>query len=101
MSELSDPIFARIASRYDRINRILSLGRERHWRAAGVAMLGPGTVLDLGCGTGDTDFGDRPVIGLDPVIEMVALSPVRARVVAVGEHIPLRDAALGGVFSGF
>lgn len=101
MSELSDPIFARIASRYDRINRILSLGKERVWRATGVAMLGPGIVLDLGCGTGDTDFGSRPVIGLDPVIEMVALSAVPARVVAVGERLPLRDDTMGGVFSAF
>ncbi len=61
----------------------------------------PGLVLDLGCGTGDTDFGSRPVIGLDPVIEMVALSPVPARVVAVGEHLPLRDDTMDGVFSAF
>lgn len=101
MSEVSDPIFARIARRYDRINRILSLGREKTWRSAGVGMLGPGLVLDLGCGTGDTDFAGRTVIGLDPVIEMIALSPVPATVVAVGEQIPIRDEAFDGVFSGF
>ena len=49
MSEVSDPIFAKIARRYDRINRILSLGRERHWRSEGVGMLEPGLVVDLGC----------------------------------------------------
>lgn len=101
MSEVSDPIFARIARRYDRINRILSLGQERKWRGRGVAMLNEGTVLDLGCGTGDTDFDGRTVIGLDPVAEMLALSPVPARVVAVGEAIPLRDESMDGVFSGF
>jgi demethylmenaquinone methyltransferase/2-methoxy-6-polyprenyl-1,4-benzoquinol methylase len=101
VSEVSDPIFARIARRYDRINRILSLGQERRWRAVGVAMLGPGTVLDLGSGTGDTDFGTRWVIGLDPVIEMLALSPVAARVVAVGERLPLADESVDGVFSAF
>jgi demethylmenaquinone methyltransferase / 2-methoxy-6-polyprenyl-1,4-benzoquinol methylase len=101
VSEVSDPIFARIAKRYDRINRILSLGRERVWRAVGIDMLEPGMVLDLGCGTGDTDFAEREVIGLDPVVEMLALSPVPARVVAVGEHIPLRDGAVHGVFSAF
>lgn len=101
MSEVSDPIFARIARRYDRINRILSLGQERKWRARGVAMLKEGTVLDLGCGTGDTDFEGRTVIGLDPVVEMLALSQVPARVVAVGEAIPLRDESVDGVFSGF
>ncbi len=101
MSEVSDPIFARIARRYDRINSILSLGREKNWRAIGVRMLQPGLVLDLGCGTGDTDFGDRPVIGLDPVVEMLALSPVPARVVGVGEQLPIRHSSLDGVFSAY
>lgn len=101
MSEVSDPIFAKIARRYDRINRILSLGQERRWRAIGVEMLERGVVLDLGCGTGDTDFEDREVIGLDPVVEMLELSPVAARVVAVGEAIPIRDESVDGVFSAF
>lgn len=101
MSRVSDPIFARIARRYDRINSILSLGQEKHWRAVGVGMLEPGLVLDLGCGTGDTDFDGRPVIGLDPVAEMLSLSPVSTRVVGVGEQLPLRDDSLDGVFSAF
>jgi demethylmenaquinone methyltransferase / 2-methoxy-6-polyprenyl-1,4-benzoquinol methylase len=101
VSEVSDPIFAKIARRYDRINRILSLGQERRWRSIGVEMLEPGVVLDLGCGTGDTDFDGREVIGLDPVVEMLQLSPVEAKVVAVGEAIPVRDGAVDGVFSGF
>ncbi len=101
MSEVSDPIFARIAARYDLINRILSFGQEKKWRTRGVNMLSPGLVLDLGAGTGDTDFGNRQVIGLDPVIEMLALSPVPARVVAVGEDLPLANSCVDGVFSGF
>lgn len=101
MSEVSDPIFARIAARYDLINRILSLGQERKWRARGIARLGPGRVLDLGSGTGDTDFGAREVVDLDPVIEMLALSPVKMRVAAVGEAIPFGAGTFGGVFSGF
>ena len=101
MSETSDPIFARIARRYDRLNRILSLGRERAWRRRGVEMLPPGTVLDLGCGTGDTDFGSRVVVGLDPVVEMLDLSPVRARVAAVGESLPLQPGSVDSVFSAF
>lgn len=64
-------------------------------------MLDDGVVLDLGCGTGDTDFEGRTVIGLDPVVEMLALSPVPARVGGVGETIPVRDASLDGIFSAF
>jgi demethylmenaquinone methyltransferase / 2-methoxy-6-polyprenyl-1,4-benzoquinol methylase len=101
VSEVSDPIFARIARRYDRINGILSLGQEKRWRGIGVEMLEPGLVLDLGCGTGDTDFDGREVIGLDPVPEMIKLSPVPARVVGIGENLPIRDGALDGVFSAF
>jgi demethylmenaquinone methyltransferase/2-methoxy-6-polyprenyl-1,4-benzoquinol methylase len=101
VSEVSDPIFVRIAARYDLINRILSLGREQNWRARGIEMLSPGTVLDLGCGTGATDFGERTVVGLDPVLEMLALSTVRDRVAGLGEALPLRDGSVDGVFSGF
>lgn len=101
MSEVSDPIFARIAARYDLINRIMSLGQEKKWRARGVDMLSTGSVLDLGSGTGDTNFGDRLVFGLDPVIEMISLSPLGRRIVAVGEKIPLADSSVDSVFSGF
>lgn len=64
-------------------------------------MLGDGLVLDLGSGTGDTDFAGRTVVGLDPVIEMLSLSPVRARVVGVGERLPFGDNSFDGVFCGF
>lgn len=101
MSEASDPVFARIASRYDLINRILSLGRERKWRRKGVDMLPPGVVLDLGSGTGATAFGSRLVVDLDPVVEMLALSPVRDRVVGVGEELPFRGGVFDGVFAGY
>lgn len=96
-----DRIFARIAARYDLINRILSLGREDRWRGRGIATLSPGVVLDLGCGTGATDFGDRRVVGLDPVVEMLALSTVDERVAGVGERLPFRDGSFDGVFSGY
>ena len=101
MSEVSDPIFARIAARYDRINRILSIGQEREWRRRGVRMLASGSALDLGCGTGDTDFEGRRVVGLDPVVEMLALSEVAERVAGTGERLPFVDESFDGVFSGF
>ncbi len=49
-------MFADIAPRYDRLNRILSLGLDRRWRRAAVRslQLSPGSkVLDLCCGTAD------------------------------------------------
>lgn len=101
MSEATDPIFAKIAKRYDRINQILSLGRQDAWRVIGVDMLEPGTILDLGCGPGNTDFGDRSVVGLDPVVEMLELSDESARVAAIGESLPIRTESMGSVFSAF
>ena len=47
--------FAQIARWYDALNRLMSLGRDRHWRrlAAEAAGLPPGgRVLDVGVGTG-------------------------------------------------
>lgn len=101
MSEVTDPIFARIAARYDRINSILSLGQEKNWRARGISGLSAGRVLDLGAGTGATDFGERDVVDLDPVVEMLELSQVRQRVAGIGERLPFADSSFDGVFSGF
>lgn len=64
-------------------------------------MLEPGSVLDLGAGTGDTDFEGRQVFGLDPVIEMLRLGPETPRVVGVGESLPFADESFDGVFSGY
>ena len=103
MSEQSDVIFSRIAKRYDLINRILSLGREQAWRASGADLLPEGRVLDLGSGTGAAApvFKDRQVVALDPVAPMLALSPIAARVVGVGEHLPFSSSCFDGVFSAY
>ena len=103
MSRRSDPIFARIARRYDLINRILSFGREQAWRRMGVAHLPPGRVLDLGSGTGAADpvLAGFDVVALDPVQQMLELSPMRDRVVAIGERMPFADGSFDGVFSAY
>lgn len=96
-------VFAGIAPRYDTLNRILSLGQEQAWRRAGVDGLPPGRLLDLGAGTGAAlpVFGDRQVVALDPVPEMLALNPASVRVVAVGEALPFSDGSFDAVFSAY
>jgi demethylmenaquinone methyltransferase/2-methoxy-6-polyprenyl-1,4-benzoquinol methylase len=96
-------VFADIAKRYDRVNRVLSLGQEQQWRATAVRFLPPGRVLDLGGGTGAANpiFGDREVVALDPAPEMLSLNPIDRRVVAVGEHLPFADGSFDGVFSAY
>lgn len=49
-------MFSRVARRYDRLNRLLSLGADRRWRMWAADLLGDRRckrVLDLCCGTGD------------------------------------------------
>jgi demethylmenaquinone methyltransferase/2-methoxy-6-polyprenyl-1,4-benzoquinol methylase len=96
-------VFSGIAGRYDRLNRVLSLGREQAWRRSGVDRLPPGRLLDLGAGTGagNSIFGDRTVVALDPVPEMLALNTANWRVVAVAEALPFADGSFDAVFSAY
>ncbi|HEY3428419.1 MAG TPA: class I SAM-dependent methyltransferase [Acidimicrobiia bacterium] len=103
MSEQSDVIFARIARRYDLVNWLLSAGRDQAWRRSAINRLPPGRLLDLGSGTGVAEpiFGERTIVALDPVREMLSLSPIRHRVAAVGEALPFPSASFDSVFSAF
>ena len=71
-------VFARIARRYDTVNRVLSLGRDGAWRRTAIAHLPSGRVLDLGAGTGaaNPDLGDREIVALDPAPGMRRTSAV-------------------------
>src|SRR5213593_3243682 len=72
-------MFSRIVRRYDLMNRLMTLGRDRAWRRATVEAVAPRTdrrALDLGCGTGDLALelvraGVGTTIGLDPVPGML------------------------------
>lgn len=103
MSGLSDPVFERIARRYDRINKVLSAGHDGEWRRLAAEQLPHGTILDLGAGTGAAAevLGDRRVVALDPVAAMLALNPAPDRVVAIGEGLPFADESFDGVFSAY
>jgi demethylmenaquinone methyltransferase/2-methoxy-6-polyprenyl-1,4-benzoquinol methylase len=96
-------VFSRIARRYDMLNSALSLGRDRVWRRAVIDRLPPGRILDLGAGTGaaGSEFGDREVVALDPVPQMLSLNPERCRVAGVGERLPFADGSFDGVFSAY
>jgi len=96
-------VFARIARRYDRVNRILSFGRDDDWRRSAIQHLPQGTVVDLGGGTGaaNPDLGERTIITIDPAPQMLSLNPQPRRIVGKGERIPLEDDSVDGVFSAY
>ncbi len=101
---------------YDRMNSVMSLGMDRRARRAFLEKLdslcSPGSVVDVGCGPGTLaeqllSLGRRYVVLVDPLPEMLreALNRLpRAYVdpvVAVGEHLPLRDGAVDAAVAAF
>lgn len=96
-------VFTDIADRYDRLNSVLSLGRDGAWRKRAIAFLPPGVVLDLGAGTGAANdlLGDRRIVALDPEPEMLARNPAAERVVGIGEALPFATGSIDGVFSAY
>ncbi len=113
-------MFDRVAPRYDRLNRVLSGGRDIGWRRRAImlARLGPQQVaLDLGIGTGDLAFGllaasdeSARVIGVDvsPVMLVAVRRRAEARgerrvmpLLATAERLPFADGSIDRVVAGF
>ena len=94
----SGAMFDGIAGRYDLLNRILSFGLDRRWRAQAVAaIVAPGSrVLDLATGTADLAIEvlrqqpDATVVGLDPAPRMLALGERKVAAAGLGGRIDLR-----------
>ncbi|HUQ41145.1 MAG TPA: bifunctional demethylmenaquinone methyltransferase/2-methoxy-6-polyprenyl-1,4-benzoquinol methylase UbiE [Candidatus Limnocylindrales bacterium] len=114
-------MFDRVAARYDRLNRILSLGNDIRWRRRAVthARLGPNEIaLDVGVGTGDLAFdllaasdASSRVVGVDLSDAMLDLVRARAAKSALGRRfearpadaqaLPFADASFDRVVAGF
>ena len=102
-------LFDTIAPRYDLVNRIMTFGLDRGWRRRAVAALSlrpRDVVVDLACGTGDlcrdlAAAGYRP-IGVDLSIGMLSYARTSSPLVQ-GDALalPLPDASVAGVVSGF
>lgn len=79
-------MFARIAGRYDLLNRVLSLGIDHSWRSRAVRRAGDvrgRIVVDACCGTGDLSLAfaeaGAKVVGLDFTPEMLELAGPKRR----------------------
>jgi demethylmenaquinone methyltransferase/2-methoxy-6-polyprenyl-1,4-benzoquinol methylase len=104
-----EAMFDRIAPRYDRVNRVMSLGLDQRWRRHTVRALGlrpGGRVLDLACGTGDlctaVAAAELAPVGVDFSAGMLAAAHTDAPLVR-GDALalPFPDGAVEGVVSGF
>ncbi|MCH8327216.1 MAG: ubiquinone/menaquinone biosynthesis methyltransferase [Candidatus Marinimicrobia bacterium] len=107
-------MFDDIASRYDLLNRFLSLGMDILWRRAMVQSLqlsAGDTLLDLACGTGDVAKAvarrhpDVKIFGGDPAPAMLERAvrklPQLRPVVCVAEQLPFGDDAFEAVTVAF
>jgi demethylmenaquinone methyltransferase/2-methoxy-6-polyprenyl-1,4-benzoquinol methylase len=90
-------MFDKIAGPYDRLNRLISLGRDRRWRRIAIGMAGvvPGSnVLDVGCGTGDFMLAALPALGGRGRVVGIDLAPnmlevARAKIDPVRGAVPV------------
>lgn len=105
-----DAMFDSIAPRYDRLNRILTLGLDIGWRRTAVRALGPtadARVLDIACGTGDfcreIERAGAGAIGIDRSAGMLAAAAAPGIPLLRGDglRLPVRDGALDGITCGF
>ncbi len=110
-------MFGRIVLRYDRMNRLMTGGRDGRWRQLAVAAAAPrgAVVLDLGTGTGDLArelrrAGAGRVVGVDFARPMLLAARSKAglasdRSVAWAQadalRLPFADGSFDAVTSGF
>jgi demethylmenaquinone methyltransferase/2-methoxy-6-polyprenyl-1,4-benzoquinol methylase len=109
-------MFARIAGRYDRMNRLMTFGQDMKWRRYVIqqaVLPANGRLLDIATGTGDIALeGLRQVPGLTAVggdftIEMMQAGkrlPARAAILWTAAdtlHLPFPDDSFDAVTSGF
>jgi demethylmenaquinone methyltransferase / 2-methoxy-6-polyprenyl-1,4-benzoquinol methylase len=90
-------MFTAVPPRYDLVNRIITLGQDKHWRklAARACLDGkPARILDLGCGTGDLTLNiarlagkDVQISGLDYSLPMLELAKRKAENAGIGDKV--------------
>lgn len=115
----SGSFFDTVASRYDLLNRIISLGLDTEWRRSAVdAALPAASVLDVSTGTGSLALAVAQrsprtrVVGIDPSRDMLALGHVKVAAggkqfekvhlqEAVAENLPFEDESFDAVVVAF
>lgn len=107
--EVVEQMFDRLAPRYDRMNRIISLGLDSRWRRRTVEALQlqpRARVLDLACGTGDLcrdlAAGGHEPVGIDFSAGMLTAARTNAPLVrGDGAALPFRSTSFDAITCGF
>ena len=114
-------MFNAVAPKYDFLNRLLSVGFDRHWRKAAVSefqSFGNKAFLDVATGTADIalEFGKRcpkpsQIVGMDFSLSMLKLGNKKIStnklckaitlIPGSAENIPFKDQSFDGVITSF
>jgi demethylmenaquinone methyltransferase/2-methoxy-6-polyprenyl-1,4-benzoquinol methylase len=108
-------MFAGISPRYDLLNHLLSLGRDRYWRRFAVSKLPSGYILDVCSGTGDvaievSNKNENQVVASDFCNEMLQLCTEKIKKQDIrnircirndAENLPFKDGAFDGAIVAF
>ena len=95
--------FSNIHKFYDFVNSLTTLGFDKSWRKQAAKKLNPGSVLDLGSGTGAsyTDLINFDVTALDPDEQMLSLNNFEKKIVGKGEELPFNENSFDNVLCCF
>ena len=95
--------FSNIHKFYDFINSLTTLGFDKSWRKLAAEKLNPGSVLDLGSGTGASysDLINFDVTALDPDEQMLSLNNFEKKIVGKGEELPFNENSFDNVLCCF
>ncbi len=109
-------MFDVIATDYDRLNHIMSLGIDKTWRSRAIKQIAGAKVLDIACGTGDFSIAiakktDASVTGLDLSEGMLKVMDEKVRKEGLQdristlqgdcENLPFEDCSFDCVTIGF
>ena len=106
-------MFAGISPRYDFLNHLLSLGRDRYWRRFAVSKLPSGLILDVCSGTGDVAIeasNKSNAVASDFCEEMLQLCAQKIKVHSItniycvqndAENLSFKDETFNGAIVAF